>query len=186
MHPTLRNPGAVALMVVDVQERLLQAMAEPDETIAATACAVRIARRLELPLVVTEQYPKGLGHTVPAVADQFAPETPVFEKTAFSCFGCAAVAAELDRTRPDTLALCGVETHVCVQQTALDALERGFHVVVLADAVLSRRETDRGVALELLRARGVTVTTVESLAFAIMRDAKHAAFKAVSRIVQDR
>lgn len=186
MHPTLHNPGAAALLVVDIQDRLVNAMSEPDDMIAAATRMLRIANRLNVPVIVTEQYPRGLGPTVEAIRSAVPEEIPVVEKTSFSCLGNARAAAEVDRFRPDTVVLCGIETHVCVQQTALDALDRGFHVVVLADAVLSRRSVDHETALDLMRRRGVAVTTVEALAFAMLRDSQHQAFKDVSRIVTDR
>ncbi len=183
MHSTLHTPGSTALLVVDIQERLVGAMGDCASMLAAAARMVRIANRLESPVLVTEQYPRGLGSTVADVADHVSDDAPVFAKTSFSCFGCSAVGAELDRHRPETLVIAGIEAHVCVQQTALDALDRGFHVAVLADAVQSRTPLDRDTALAFLRSRGVTVTTVEALAFAMLRDAEHPAFKDISRIV---
>ncbi|MFW5803364.1 MAG: isochorismatase family protein [Verrucomicrobiota bacterium] len=183
MHHTLHSPGSIALLVVDVQERLVRAMGDCSDMLAAAARMVRIANRLEVPVIVTEQYPRGLGSTVSVVGDHVPDSAPVFAKTSFSCFGCPAVSAELERYRPETLVIAGIEAHVCVQQTALDALARGFHVAVLADAVQSRNLLDRDTALALLRSRGVTVSTVEALAFALLRDAEHPAFKDISRIV---
>lgn len=183
MHPTLDIPGSTALLVVDIQERLVHAMDDCSSMLEAAARMVRIANRLDAPVLVTEQYPRGLGSTVADVADHVSDDAQVFAKTSFSCFGCSAVGAELDRYRPETIVISGIEAHVCVQQTALDALDRGFHVVVLADAVQSRTLLDRDTALAFLRSRGVTVTTVEALAFAMLRDTKHPAFKDISRIV---
>ena len=183
MHPTLHSPGSTALLVVDIQERLVRAMGDCTSMLAAAARIVRIANRLDVPVIVTEQYPRGLGATVADVADHVSDNAPVFAKTSFSCFGCPTVSAELERHRPETLVIAGIEAHVCVQQTALDALDRGFHVVVLADAVQSRTLLDRDTALALLRSRGATVTTAEALAFAMLRNAEHPAFKDISRIV---
>lgn len=179
------NANSIAFLVVDVQARLVSVIQEVDALTRRVQLLVRGAGALNLPVLVSEQYPKGLGHTVPVIAEALPETSPVFEKTSFSCFGCTQLAVELDRFRPRTLVLTGVETHVCVQQTALDALQRGFEVVLPADAVRSRNAVDQKTSLTLLRSRGATVTTVEAILFALVRDAKHPAFKAISKLVKE-
>jgi len=173
------------LVVIDVQDRLCRAMPSAcAERLTMMAKAVRIAGILKIETVVTEQYPQGLGTTVPELRDALEPGMPVFEKTAFSCWGCGAFAAAVDAHRPQALVLLGMETHVCVQQTALAALARGYGVFLLADAVCSRRDADRDTALALLRDQGAIVTTVEALAFAWLQTAAHPKFREVSRVVK--
>ena len=176
----------VVLAVIDIQERLVAAM--PEFEPAAKNAVVKLlkcAGVLKLETLVTEQYPQGLGPTIPDVAAALPAGAKTFSKTAFSCFGSAEFAAAVDATRPAFLLLAGMETHVCVQQTALDALARGIQPVLLADAVTSRKTSDRETALRLLRHAGVTVTTVEAVIFHLLRDAKAPGFKEISRIFRE-
>jgi len=170
------------LVVIDIQERLAAAMGDFAERGPAMVRAIRAAALLGIDVVVTEQYPRGLGPTVADVAEALPPGTPRFEKTAFSCWGCIDFAAAVQASAPETLVLVGMETHVCVQQTALQAIDRGHSVVLLADAVCSRHAIDRETALALMRARGVTIATVEALAFDWLTDSRHPAFKQVSAL----
>ncbi len=173
-----------SLVVIDVQERLCPAMhsfAAAQETMTR---ALRIASVFSVDVFVTEQYPKGLGATIPELADAFPSQTQVFEKTAFSCWGAPAFAAAVEAIRPEALVLIGMETHVCVQQTALQAVQRGYRTILLADAVCSRRPSDRDTALAFMTAHGVEVTTLEAVAFDWLGNAKHPLFRDVSRLVK--
>jgi len=105
-------------------------------------------------------------------------------KTSFSCFGSEEFRSELAKTSAETLIIAGMETHVCVQQTAFDALQQGMNVVVVSDGVVSRRESDREVALRLMLTAGVHVTTSESIVLDLLRDASHPSFKAVSNLLK--
>ena len=176
----------VILAMIDIQERLVAAMPEFEP---AAKCAVmtllKCAGILKLETLVTEQYPQGLGLTIPDVAAALPAGTKIFSKTAFSCFGSVEFAAAVDATRPAFLLLAGMETHVCVQQTALDALARGIQPIILADTVTSRKKSDRETALRFLRHAGVTVTTVEAAIFHLLRDAKAPGFKELSRVFRE-
>jgi nicotinamidase-related amidase len=164
-----------ALVVVDVQEAF-----RPYASFAAVAesCAklVQAARILELPTLVSEQYPKGLGHTAPEVAigDQKA-----IEKTVFS----AARADGFDLAGRDQAIVCGIETHVCVSQTVHDLLEDGIEVHVPADAVGSRRAIDYERGLERLERAGAVVSTVEAALFELLERAGTPEFKAVQKLI---
>ena len=164
-----------ALVVVDVQEGF-----RPYESFAgvAQACAklVRAARILDLPRVVSEQYPKGLGHTAPEVG--LEGERPI-EKSVFS----AARAEGFDLAGRDQALVCGIETHVCVSQTVLDLLGRGIEVQVPADAVGSRHGIDYERGLERLERAGAVVTTVEAALFELLERAGTPEFKAVQKLI---
>ena len=179
------RPDESLLVVIDVQERLCRAMPDFEAGKPRLLQGLRAAGLLSVPVVVTEQYPKGLGPTDPEVKEACPTGSAVYEKTTFSCWGSAEFASAVVTRAPRTLVLTGMETHVCVQQTALTAVAKGFQTVLLADAVWSRCGTDRDVALVLLRQAGVIVTTVEALAFAWMQDSKHPAFKAVSALFRN-
>lgn len=170
------TPQNAALVVVDVQEKLMAAMTRRAEVVAGTDKLLRAARVLNLPALVTLQYVKGLGPLCPELAEAAA-GAPVFEKMTFSCCGTEAFAGAVKELHRQRIILCGVETHVCVQQTAIDLLAAGYSVYVCADAVCSRRDLDRDVALERMRDCGAVITTVESAIFELLREAGTEAFK---------
>jgi nicotinamidase-related amidase len=147
------------------------------------AFLIDVARTLNQPIQATEQYPKGLGSTVPELA-RHLPRRP--EKTAFSCCAIPDVVGTFQREGRPRVLLCGIETHVCVLHTALDLIAEGFRVYVAADAVASRGPYDHQIALERMRQAGVILTTAEGAAFELVGGAGHPGFKAVSNLVQER
>jgi len=183
---TFTRPSAMttALVVVDVQERLLAAYGGDPALLAKVAAAIGGAVELGLPIIATEQYPAGLGKTMPEIAALLPEGAPVVEKTSFSCFGEPAFVAELQKRRVETLCLVGIEAHVCMQQTAFDALAQGYRTLVLADATRSRNPFDRDTALSLMLHNGIAVTTVESFLFSLTVTAKNPAFKRISKLVK--
>ena len=178
------DPAETALIVVDMQERLAPAMSEFEECANRVELLLDGARELALDAIVTEQYPKGLGATLPRFAEKLPEGTPVVAKTGFSCFEEPAFRTSLAARSRKTLVFCGIESHVCVLQSVLDALERGFKVCLAADAVTSRKQSDRKLALKAARAAGVLVASSEALLFMMLRDAKNPAFTAVSKLVR--
>jgi nicotinamidase-related amidase len=171
-----------ALLVIDVQEKLLPAIAGTPRLLLNLAFLLDAARAVGVPILATEQYPKGLGPSHRAIAERLPAERPA--KVVFSCGGVPEVIAGLSG-RP-TVLLAGIEAHVCVLQTALDLLGRGLRVFVAADAVASRDEYDREIALLRLEHAGAVLTTVEAAAFEWLGTAAAPAFKAISLLVQDR
>ena len=165
-------------MVVDVQERLMTAMAHRAETVAAVDKLIRAARILQLPTLVTLQYVKGLGPLCAELEEGMA-GLPAMEKLTFSCCGSAEFVDILKGLRRQRIILCGVETHVCVQQTAIDLMDAGYFVNVAVDAVCSRCDRDRDVAIDRLRDCGAIITTVETVVFELLREAGTPQFKQV-------
>jgi len=173
------DPVHSVLCVIDVQERLVAAMPEGDRVVARCGRLAEAARLLDVPALLTEQYPRGLGPTVPALATLLP--RPV-EKMTFSCCGAADFAAAVP---PGGVAvLCGLETHVCVAQTAFDLLATGRDVFVAVDAVTSRHPVDHDVALRRLEAAGAVLTTSEAVLFEWCRTADHPRFQAVRQLVR--
>ncbi len=172
------------LAVIDMQEKFAPAIHNFQETASRTAVMAAAAAAMKIPLVFTEQYPKGLGPTIPELAKFMTPETPRVEKACFSCFGEEAFRKLPTQLQKTTLILCGVESHVCVLQTALDALERGYEVFVPGDAVSSRHEPDKLAALAFLTSRGVNVVNTESIIFMLLKTSASPFFKAVQKIVK--
>lgn len=171
------------LLVVDVQERLVPHIASSESVVANCLKLVSGADTLSVPVTATEQYPQGLGATVPQLAE-LLPERP--EKIDFSCLN------SLDWTstghEPEgrfKVVVCGIEAHVCVLQTTLDLLAHGFRVFVAADAVGSRKELDREIALQRMSASGAVITTTESILFEWCERAGTPEFKEISRLVKD-
>ena len=173
-----------AVVMVDVQEKLAPAM-EPSayaRLLKYGRALVGAAKELGLPVLATEQYPKGLGRTVPELAEVL-PGKPL-EKTHFSCGADPAFAAELERTGRRQVILAGMETHVCVFQTARDLAQAGYEVYVCADAVASRTPEHRQIGLELAREAGAIVTTAETAIFDLLHQAGTPEFKRVSPLVK--
>lgn len=168
-----------ALVVVDVQEAFRPAVREFEQTVAGAAKLIQGARTLGLPVVVTEQYPRGLGNTVPEVSEHLDGIEPI-EKVCFS----AAQADSFDLDGRDQVLLCGIEAHVCVSQTAHDLLERGVDVHVARDAVTSRTRDNRDVGLHKMERAGAVVTSVETALFELVGAAGTDEFKQVQRLVK--
>ncbi len=172
-----------ALLVVDIQTKLLPAMAAPDPVVSNTARLMRAATRLGVPLLVSEQYPKGLGPTVPELA-ALAPVGAVLEKNAFSCAGDAGIVAKVGSLGRSQLVLCGIESHVCVLQTAIGFRALGYAVFVAWDATSSRREADRDLAAARLRAEGVALVGTEMALFEWLGKAGTPEFKEISVLIK--
>ena len=178
------DPADTALVVIDLQERLVPAMSDFEPCGNRVEMLLKGAVELKLDTIITEQYPKGLGATLPRFAELLPEGTPIIAKTGFSAFEEPAFRTALGSRSRKTLIFCGIESHVCVLQSVLDALARGFAVCLAADAVASRKTSDRDLALQAARAAGATVVSSEALLFMMLRDAKNPAFKAISKLVR--
>jgi nicotinamidase-related amidase len=175
-----------ALLVVDLQERFRPAIAVFPEVVAACVRLVRSFRYLGLPIRVTEQYPKGLGPTVAEMREALSlgdgPQVPVLEKTDFTACGDSGLLETLSPTERGCVLVCGIETHVCVQQSVHDLLQAGFGVHVAVDAVGSRRSGDKDVALRRLERTGAVLTTSEMAVFELLGSSRHPRFKEVQAL----
>jgi nicotinamidase-related amidase len=167
-----------ALLVIDIQEKLLPPIFKKDELVRNAKLLIRAAGVLKIPAIVSTQYAKGLGGTVPEVAS-LLPETEAIDKNLFSCFGSDVFCSLLKRlpgTR-NTLLLCGMESHICVMQTALGALRDGYLVHVASDAVSSRTEWNWKIGLDRMRAAGAVISSTEMMIYELMRSSGSPAFK---------
>jgi nicotinamidase-related amidase len=182
-HPAILRGAQSLLVVVDCQERLVPAMADAGLLIRRAGILLEGARLLEVPTLLTEQYPQGLGATVPELAAR-AHGAPRLAKTAFGGGGDPAFRAAVHASDRTQVVLAGIEAHICVAQTALDLLAMGYAVHVATDAVASRRGADREMALLRLAGAGAVPTTVESVLFEWMGSSEHPAFKAVSGLIR--
>jgi nicotinamidase-related amidase len=180
---TLSGEGSVVL-VVDVQEAFRDAIGNFSTIASNIARAVSGFDLLGLPILVTEQYPKGLGPTAEEIRFSMADKFEPIEKTAFSAFGAADVRIKLEDLAAKQVLLCGVETHVCVNQTAHDLLGNGYAVHLLTDCIGSRFDHDKAAGLEKMRSSGVIFSSVEMALFEVMQDAKHEKFKEVQALIK--
>ena len=175
--------GRTAALIIDLQERLLPHMHGKDDLINRCTVLLKGLKILDIPMFYTEQYPAGLGRTMAEIGC-ILNTAPMSEKTAFSCCDEPSVMAQLQQLGKATILLAGIESHVCVLQTALDLKAAEFDPVIVADAVASRREYDRAVALQRLANEGCRITTAESVLFELMRTSRHSAFREISRLVR--
>ena len=175
-----------ALLVVDLQEKLAAAMdpAAMERVQRNVVALVEGAKALGVPLVVTEQYPQGIGPTLPAIRAALPEGTQAIEKVDFSCAAVPAVQAELERLGRDQLIVAGMEAHICVFQTVRDLAAAGRQVFVPHDAVLSRVDENRRVGLDLAQRAGAVVTSTETVLFDLLGKAGTPEFKLVSRLIR--
>lgn len=185
-HTEILEAGLAALVIIDVQEKMTAAIRDEREPgfLRQIRRLIEAARILEVPILLTEQYPKGLGRTVPEIVRSLPDGLRPLEKTACSCWRDEGFRAALQRTDREHVILAGLEAHVCIQQTALDLLRVDYVPFVAADAVASRRPYDRDTALERLRQAGVVVSTTESLIFELVERCDHPRFKEIVQIVK--
>lgn len=172
------------LVLVDFQERLMPVMKGQDELEAAVIKLIKGCRVLGVPMLVTEQYPKGLGRTVPAIRDALGDDPAPIEKTSFSCMGEPNFQEALKNTGKKTVILAGIETHVCVQQTVLDLLESNYEVYVINDGVSSRSNNDKKYAQRRMGDAGAVGTTCEAALFELLGGAREPGFKEISALVK--
>jgi len=172
------------LIVVDMQEAFREKMSEFTEIAGRIAVMTRGARLLGLSILVTEQYPKGLGYTAAEIKEALPPEVEIVEKTAFSSCGAQAFRQQLEQTKASQLVVCGIETHICVNQTVHDLLADGYQVHLLRDCVGSRNPNNKLTALEKMQMSGAIPSSVELALFELMRDAGNEQFKAIQKLIK--
>ncbi len=178
------KPTNSCLIVIDMQEKILRVMSRASKYIEKQELLLKAAAILKMDSIVTEQYPAGLGQTIDELKCLLPEKTPVIEKTAFSCFEESKFRTALKAKSHKTIIVCGIEAHVCVQQTVFDLLAAGYKVVVAADALNSRNIEDYQLALESMRQAGALISSSEAIVFMLIRDAKHPDFREISKLVK--
>lgn len=171
------------LVVVDVQGKLARIMHENEKLFMALEQIIRGAQMLSVPILWIEQNPERMGKTVEEIALLMPGEKPVSKMT-FSCFGCDDFIMSLDSSGRKNVILTGIETHVCVYQTAIDLLEAGYNVDVLADAVSSRTKENKDIGLEKMRWAGADISSVETILFELMKTCEHEKFRDVLGVIK--
>ena len=164
-HPALLDRRRAALAVIDMQDAFRKIIGDFDEIAARVALLVQAANLLNVPVIVTEQYPKGLGRTVEEIARQFAENMEPIEKLSFSACGVQEFDTRLRERHAEQVILCGIEAHICVSQTAHDLLQNGYQVHLLSDAVSTRLPRNREVAINKMARAGAVISSVEMALF---------------------
>lgn len=172
-----------ALLIIDVQEKILPVMQSPENLVTNIEKLVNGFKILNIPIYFTEQYPKGLGPTSPRLTNLLA-GTEAISKMSFSCFGAVELFNILRNKKITQIVVCGIESHVCVQQTVLDLLINDFQVNLAADAVSSRKIIDYETALRRMNEHGAEITTTESILFELLNVCGTDEFRAISKLVK--
>ncbi len=180
--PELMSASDTGVLMIDVQGKLISLIDGYQRIVWNIRRLIDGAKLLGLPVLATEQYPQGLGPTTPELAQRL---DRVLDKTAFSCGQCAGLCDELRATNRRKWLICGIEAHICVQQTVLDLLAEGFLIYVAADAVGSRFKFDNEIALRRMESSGATMTTTEAALFEWCENSKAPQFKQISQLVRE-
>ncbi|MFH1196254.1 MAG: hydrolase [bacterium] len=182
-HPKILKREKTVLLIVDIQERIINAMTEKDRLIENNLKLIKGMKILNVPIYFTEQYPKGLSTTLPEIKNELD-STESIIKMSFSCAGAGDLFLQFKQRGLEQVVITGVESHVCVQQTVLDLLANNFQVDVAADAVSSRRTFDYQTALARMGKAGAEITSTESILFELLTVCGTDEFKSISRLVK--
>ncbi len=183
-HLNILEIGKVALVVVDIQEAFRNVIPDFALVISRVVVAVKGVQEIGIPVIVTEQYPKGLGRTADEIQLVLTGDSDPIEKSSFSSFGGVGFHEKLKELGVSQVVLCGLETHICVSQTAHDLLDRGYQVHVLSDCVASRFDYNRLAGLSKMQRSGAIESSTEMALFELMRDAKHEKFKEIQALIK--
>ena len=171
------------LLVIDIQGKLAELMTDREKTYQNAEILIKGAKILNIPILLTEQYPKGLGHTIEPLATLLQDITPI-DKTAFSCCGDATFMKALESSHRKQIIICGIETHICVYQTSIELLEKNYAIEVIADAVSSRTIENKHIGLDKIKSAGGNISCTETILFELLKKAEGAEFKEISRLVK--
>lgn len=181
---SLINEEDSILLIIDVQEKLVNAIFNKDFAESKSAILAKAANILNIPAIVTEQYPKGLGNTVLKIKESLLPETKFFEKTSFSALDSQDLFEHLKNIQRKQIIIFGIETHICVSQSANALVEAGYEVFVVSDACGSRAETEHLAGLSRMKDNGVKTVTTEIVLFELLKSAKHPNFKEIQNLIK--
>jgi nicotinamidase-related amidase len=179
----LLNKEEALVLIIDIQERLAPAMKEKDKVVKNCQHLIELAKMYNIPVVMTEQYPKGLGKTIPEI-QSFLPDLKPIEKSSFSCCGQSAFLAEIKKTGRKKVIVTGMETHVCVLQTVIDLMKDGLVPHVVQDGVCSRSDENWKTGIEFMRGAGAVITCTETVLFQLLKGSGTEEFKKISQRIK--
>ncbi len=171
------------LVIVDIQERIIPKIFDSRTVVSNAVALIKSAKILDIPIIVTEQYPKGLGLTILEIKDLIIPWQPI-EKICFSCFGSSDFSRKLKELKRNSLILCGIESHVCITQTALSGLKSGYSVFFVKDAISSRTKNNRETGFERMVQAGAIPVSTEMAMFELLREAGTGKFKQIAGMIK--
>lgn len=184
MQPTLLNPEDTMLLVIDIQDKLLPAQFNSETVLKNALAIVKACKELEIPVLVSEQYPRGLGSTVAEIKENLSEDTVYFEKVNFGCCNENGFNDLLKTFNKKQILVCGMESHVCVHQTVYDLIQHGYEVHLIQDAIGSRKEYEHKVGLERMIASGAVPSCTEMAIFELLQCAKNPKFKQVQALIK--
>ncbi len=183
-HENTLDGRQAALVIIDMQESFRGPISDFADTSARIALVAHAAQLLNVPVIVTEQYPKGLGQTAGEICAVLPADLEYVEKTTFSSCGAEKFIAQLERTGARQIIVCGIEAHICVNQTTHDLLARGYKVHFLTDCITARTEHNKHTGLAKMQQSGALPSSTEMALFELLRDARHEQFKAIQRLIK--
>jgi nicotinamidase-related amidase len=184
LHKNTLDAAHTVLAVIDMQEGFRSPVSDFAETAARIALVTHASQLLNIPVIVTEQYPKGLGQTADEIRAVLPADLKIIEKTAFSSCGAHEFEAELERTHALHVLICGLEAHVCVNQTTHDLMERGYRVHLLTDCITARSSQNKQLGLAKMQQSGAVPSSTEMALFELLRDARHEQFKTIQKLIK--
>ena len=170
-------------LVVDYQEKLMPVMSNKEELEKRSNILLKGLKALEVPMIITQQYTKGLGMTIPSLFESVGTEE-YLEKMTFSCFDDEGIKAKIEESGKKCVIICGIESHICVLQTCIDLKEAGYTPVLVVDCISSRKESDKEIAILRAKQEGIYLTTTEAILFELTRKAGNPTFKEISRLIK--
>lgn len=171
-------------LIIDYQERIIPVMDKREELIHNTIKLIEGFKTLQIPMVVTQQYTKGLGVTIAPIANALGEDCKYFDKLAFSCLDDKEIFDKLKDYNKKNIIVCGIEAHVCVLQTVIDLKDKGYNVIIVEDCISSRKVKDKEIALKRFASEGVIFASYESILFELTKEAGTETFKQISKIVK--
>ena len=181
---TILNEKSTQIVIIDVQEKLLNAVFNKNTLEKKAEILAKAASILRIPVVITEQYPKGLGGTIPTLKESLNDNVTYFEKTSFSAIENPDIASAIDKSSRNQIVIFGIETHICVSQTVNALLSKNYDVTVISDACGSRSEKEHLAGLERIKDNGGHVITTEIALFEWLKGARHIKFKEVQSLIK--
>lgn len=172
------------LLIIDIQERILQAQFNKEKIVKNSLILIKAAKILDIPIIVSEQYPKGLGLTIPEIKEILPEKTAFFEKTAFSCCYQDSFKDLLKSFNKKQLIICGMESHVCVYQTVFDLISLDYETYLIHDAISSRKEYEYNTGIEKMVSYGAILNCTEMALLELLKSAGHPQFKAVQNLIK--
>lgn len=179
----LISKGEAALIIIDVQEKLFPLISDKEKILENMRKLIRFAKIINMPIILTEQYPRGLGSTVPEIKE-LIPDVQPIEKLEFSCFGSEKFRIALKELNVKTIIIAGIETHICVAQTSIEGIKNGYRVCVVVDATSSRRLEDKNTAIKRMMQSGVIVASTEMLIYELLKKAGTEEFREALKLVK--